>query len=71
MKEDSSNHISLLRPDITSMHASDVENSEASKDVLIKKAWETRDAAVKRKNNTEIDNMIEKIRKEHSKRYRF
>jgi len=34
---------------------SDVENSEASKDVLIKKAWETRDAAVKRKNNTEIE----------------
>merc|ERR1719251_680464 len=24
-------------------------------DVLIKKAWETRDAAVKRKNNTEIE----------------
>jgi len=34
---------------------SDVENSEASKDVLIKKAWETRDAAVERKNNTEIE----------------
>ena len=33
----------------------DVANSEAGKDVLIKKAWETRDAAVKRKNNTEIE----------------
>lgn len=33
---------------------SDVDNCEASKDVLIKKAWEVRDAAVKRKNNTEI-----------------
>merc|ERR1712045_445267 len=34
---------------------SDIENSEAGKDVLIKKAWVTRDAAVKRKNNTEIE----------------
>merc|ERR1719346_286608 len=34
---------------------SDLENSEAGKDVLIKKAWETRDAAVRRKNNTEIE----------------
>merc|ERR1712012_1020051 len=34
---------------------SDIENSEAGRDVLIKKAWETRDAAVKRKNNTEIE----------------
>jgi len=34
---------------------SDLENSEAGRDVLIKKAWETRDAAVKRKNNTEIE----------------
>ena len=33
----------------------DVANTEAGKDVLIKKAWETRDAAVKRKNNTEIE----------------
>lgn len=33
----------------------DIENSDASRDVLIKKAWETRDAAVKRKNNTEIE----------------
>ena len=32
MKEDSSNHISLLRPDITSMHASDVENSDSGED---------------------------------------
>jgi len=34
---------------------SDLENTEAGRDVLIKKAWETRDAAVKRKNNTEIE----------------
>jgi len=33
----------------------DLENTEAGRDVLIKKAWETRDAAVKRKNNTEIE----------------
>jgi len=33
----------------------DIANSEAGKDVLIKKAWDTRDAAVKRKNNTEIE----------------
>jgi len=33
----------------------DIENSDASRDVLIKKAWDTRDAAVKRKNNTEIE----------------
>jgi len=33
----------------------DLENSDAGRDVLIKKAWETRDAAVKRKNNTEIE----------------
>merc|ERR1712113_1024008 len=34
---------------------SDIDNCDASKDVLIKKAWDTRDAAVKRKNNTEIE----------------
>jgi len=34
---------------------SDQENSNAAKDELIKKAWEVRDAAVKRKNNTEIE----------------
>jgi len=33
----------------------DIANSDAGKDVLIKKAWDTRDAAVKRKNNTEIE----------------
>ena len=33
---------------------SDQENSNAAKDELIKKAWEVRDAAVTRKNNTEI-----------------
>ena len=34
---------------------SDIESCDASKDILIKKAWDTRDAAVKRKNNTEIE----------------
>lgn len=34
---------------------SDIENCGAAKDELIKKAWEVRDAAVKRKNNTEIE----------------
>ena len=34
---------------------SDIENCSATKDELIKKAWDTRDAAVKRKNNTEIE----------------
>ncbi len=34
---------------------SDIENSGLKKDELIKKAWEVRDAAVKRKNNTEIE----------------
>jgi len=33
----------------------DLDSSEAGRDVLIKKAWDTRDAAVKRKNNTEIE----------------
>merc|ERR1719225_893721 len=33
----------------------DIANSDAGKDVLNKKAWDTRDAAVKRKNNTEIE----------------
>merc|ERR1719228_2157295 len=33
----------------------DISNSEAGRDALIKKAWDTRDAAVKRKNNTEIE----------------
>jgi len=33
----------------------DLDSSDAGRDVLIKKAWETRDAAVKRKNNTEIE----------------
>ena len=37
------------------MFRDDLENSDAGRDVLIKKAWETRDAAVKRKNNTEIE----------------
>merc|ERR1719273_834710 len=34
---------------------SDIENTEAGRDELIKKAWDTRDAAVKRKNNTEVE----------------
>merc|ERR1711971_44890 len=34
---------------------SDIENCGAAKDELIKKAWDVRDAAVKRKNNTEIE----------------
>ena len=34
---------------------SDIENCAATKDELIKKAWDVRDAAVKRKNNTEIE----------------
>ena len=33
----------------------DISNSEAGRDELIKKAWDTRDAAVKRKNNTEVE----------------
>ena len=33
----------------------DLDNTEAGKDELIRKAWETRDAAVKRKNNTQIE----------------
>ena len=33
----------------------DVSHTTMGKDELIKKAWEVRDAAVKRKNNTEIE----------------
>ncbi|XP_059090852.1 bicaudal D-related protein homolog [Tigriopus californicus] len=33
----------------------DVSNTKAGKDELIKKAWDVRDAAVKRKNNTQIE----------------
>ena len=32
----------------------DIESSGISKDELVKKAWEARDAAVHRKNNAEI-----------------
>ena len=39
----------------------DIEDSELSRDQLIKKAWETRDAAVKRKNTCEIDLAKERI----------
>merc|ERR1739848_740162 len=39
----------------------DVEDCEVSKDQLIKKAWEVRDAAVKRKNTCEIDLAKERI----------
>ena len=45
---------------------SDQENSNAAKDELIKKAWETRDAAVKRKNNTEIELARTRIGKKHA-----
>lgn len=34
---------------------SDLANSNLSKDLVIKKAWETRDTAVKRKNAAEVD----------------
>ena len=34
---------------------SDLSSSALAKDELIKKAWDTRDAAVKRKNNTQIE----------------
>ena len=37
------------------IYREDLDSSEAGRDVLIKKAWDTRDAAVKRKNNTEIE----------------
>lgn len=36
-------------------YKSDLDNTDAAKDELIKKAWEVRDAAVKRKNNTQIE----------------
>lgn len=39
----------------------DMDNSSLSKDQLIKKAWEVRDAAVKRKNTAEIDLAKERI----------
>ena len=39
----------------------DIDDSELSKDQLIKKAWEVRDAAVKRKNTAEIDLAKERI----------
>ena len=39
----------------------DMDDSALSKDQLIKKAWEVRDAAVKRKNTAEIDLAKERI----------
>ena len=45
---------------------SDQENSNAAKDELIKKAWEVRDAAVKRKNNTEIELARTRIGTKHA-----
>ena len=33
----------------------DIANTDAGKDELIKKAWDVRDAAVARKNNTQIE----------------
>ena len=42
-------------------YKSDIDDSELSKDQLIKKAWEVRDAAVKTKNTAEIDLAKERI----------
>ena len=39
----------------------DIDDSELSKDQLVRKAWEVRDAAVKRKNTAEIDLAKERI----------
>ena len=49
------NNIVVLFLILIFLFREDLQNSEAGRDVLIKKAWETRDAAVKRKNNTEIE----------------
>ncbi len=39
----------------------DLDSSEVSKDELVKKAWESRDAAVKRKNSSEVELAKERI----------
>jgi coiled-coil domain-containing protein 64 len=39
----------------------DLEDSGLSKDQIIRKAWETRDAAVKRKNAAEVELARERI----------
>lgn len=36
-------------------YKNDLDNTQAGKDELIKKAWDVRDAAVKRKNDTQIE----------------
>ena len=36
-------------------YKNDLTNTQAGKDELIKKAWDVRDAAVKRKNDTQIE----------------
>ena len=40
---------------------SDAANSALGRDEVIKRAWETRDAAVKRKNQAEVDLAKERI----------
>ena len=39
----------------------DIESSGVSKDELVKKAWEARDAAVNRKNTAEIELAKERV----------
>ena len=39
----------------------DLESSEVSKDELVKKAWDARDAAVQRKNASEIELAKERV----------
>ena len=39
----------------------DLDNSEVSKDQLVKKAWDARDAAVQRKNASEIELAKERV----------
>ena len=39
----------------------DLKGSDLGKDEVIKKAWETRDAAVKRKNASEVELAKERI----------
>ena len=46
--------LKALEEECVTLH-DDISNTTIGKDELIKKAWEVRDAAVKRKNNTEIE----------------
>lgn len=39
----------------------DLENTEVSKDELVKKAWEARDSAIQRKNSAEIELAKERV----------